>query len=138
MDLKSKTSITTVDEYFSALPEQARNALELLRKIIKKAAPEAEEVISYQMPAFRFQGVLVYYAAFTNHISLFPASKVIVVFKDKLTEYKTSKGTIQFPLSQPLPVELVTEIVHYRVKENLEKQAMKEAMKRKKIKKISP
>lgn len=132
MDSKSKTGITTVNEYFSTLPEQARNTLELLRKTIKKAAPEAEEVISYQMPAFKFHGVLVYYAAFKNHYSFFPASKVIEKFKHKLTAYKTSKGTIQFPFGQPLPADLITEIVQFRVKENLEKQLAKISAKSKK------
>jgi uncharacterized protein YdhG (YjbR/CyaY superfamily) len=133
MDSKSNSGFKTVDEYLAFQPEHARTALEQLRLIIKKAAPNAEEVISYQMPAFRFHGVLVYYAAFKNHYSFFPASKVIEVFKHKLTAYKTSKGTIQFPFGKPLPVDLIHEIVQYRVKENLEKQSMKEAAKRKKI-----
>jgi uncharacterized protein YdhG (YjbR/CyaY superfamily) len=135
MDSKSNTGITTVGEYFASLPEQARAALEQLRLTIKKAAPEAEEVISYQMPAFRFHGVLVYYAAFKNHFSFFPASGAVEVFKDKLTAYETSKGTIRFPFGKPLPVGLITEIVQYRVKENLAKKEFKELAKRKKLKK---
>jgi uncharacterized protein YdhG (YjbR/CyaY superfamily) len=135
MDSKSKTSITTVDEYFSILPEQARTALEQLRQTIKNTAPEAEEAISYQMPAFRFHGILVYYAAFKNHYSLFPMTKALEVFKEDIKGYETTKGTIHFSYGKPLPVKLIKEIIQYRVKENLVKKQFKELAKQKKSKK---
>jgi uncharacterized protein YdhG (YjbR/CyaY superfamily) len=135
MDSKSKTSITTVDEYFSKLPELVRTALEQLRQNIKKAAPEAEEAISYQMPAFRFHGILVYYAAFKNHYSLFPMTKALEEFKEDLKGYETTKGTIHFSYSKPLPVKLIKKIVQFRVKENLVKKQFKDLAKQKKSKK---
>lgn len=135
MDSRSKTSITTVDEYFSKLPELARTALEQLRQNIKKAAPEAEEAISYQMPAFRFHGILVYYAAFKNHYSLFPMTKALEEFKEDIKGHETTKGTIHFSYSKPLPVKLIKEIIQYRVKENLVKKQFKELVKQKKSKK---
>jgi uncharacterized protein YdhG (YjbR/CyaY superfamily) len=135
MDSKSKNGISTVDEYFAWQSEQARTALEQLRKIIKKATPEAEEVISYQMPAFRFHGILVYYAAFKNHYSLFPMTKALEVFKEDLKGYETTKGTIHFSYGKPLPVRLIKEIVQFRVKENLVKKQFKDLAKQKKPKK---
>ncbi len=97
-------------------------ALEKLRQTIRAAAPEAEEVISYKMPAFRYRGRLVYFAAFKDHYSLFPASSSLLPkMKDELKPYKTSVGTLQFAYDQPLPVALVRKIVKARVKENLEK-----------------
>lgn len=139
MGTKSKTSFKTPDEYIDQLPEKARNLLEQLRQIIKKAAPEAEEVISYQMPAFKYHGMLVYYAAFKNHYSLFPMTKALEKFKAKLAGYETTKGTIHFSYDQPVSVKLITEIVQYRVKENLLKYLAKEAAKQNKATKlISP
>jgi uncharacterized protein YdhG (YjbR/CyaY superfamily) len=132
---KSNKSFSTIDEYILLQPEEVRPGLDEIRQVIKKNAPEAEETISYQMPAFKFHGILVYFAAFKNHYSLFPASRVIEVFKPKLKEYSISKGTIQFPFGKPLPVELIAEIVTYRVKENLEKIQMKDLAKQKKSKK---
>ena len=139
MGTKSKTSYKTPDEYIEQLPEKARIQLEQLRQIIKKAAPEAEEVISYQMPAFKYHGMLVYYAAFKNHYSLFPMTKALEKFKVKLAGYETTKGTIHFSYDKPVPVKLITEIVQYRVKENLLKYLAKEAAKHNKATKpISP
>jgi uncharacterized protein YdhG (YjbR/CyaY superfamily) len=120
--LKSKTEFKNIDEYISSQPANVRASLEKIRQTIRKAAPEAEEVISYQMPAFKFHGVLVYFAAFKNHLSLFPTSSAIKAFKEKLESYACSKGTIKFPLDKPIPVKLITEIVKFRVKENLEKK----------------
>ena len=114
-----------VEEYMAALPQGSRKALERLRKTIKAAAPEATEAISYQMPAFRDHGrVLVYYAAFKDHYSLFPASgAVIETFAEELKPYLTSKGTIRFDLGKPLPVALVKKIVKARLEENAERQS---------------
>ncbi len=105
-----------VDEYIARFPEVAEK-LRSLRECIRKAAPDAEETISYGMPAFRQTRILVYFAAFKDHISLFPTSSPIVKFRDELKGYKTSKGTIQFPLDRPIPLKLVEKIVKYRLEE---------------------
>ena len=111
---------TSVEDYLAALPEGSRAALEKLRKTIKAAAPEATETISYQMPAFKDHGrLLVYYAAFKNHCSLFPASgTVIEALGDELEPYFTGKGTIRFHADKPLPAALVKRIVKVRLEEN--------------------
>jgi len=88
---------------------------------IKKSAPQAEETISYQMPAFKLNGNLVYFAAFKDHIGFFPTSSGVAAFKKELSKYATSKGTIRFPLGKPIPFDLVRKIVKFRVKENLDK-----------------
>ena len=115
---KKETHFHTVDEYFSALPKTVRDTLESLRKTIRQAAPQAEEVIHYNMPAFKWNGMLVWYAAFKEHIGFYPRSSAIVAFKDDLAGYKTSKGAIQFPIEKGIPAGLVKKIVKFRVKEN--------------------
>lgn len=110
----------SVDSYFSDQPEPALTRLNELRKAIKTAAPKAEEVISYNMPAFRLNGMLVYYAGYKNHIAFYPAGYV-AHFTNELKGYKTSKGTIRFPLEKQIPVSLVKAIVKSRVQENLGK-----------------
>jgi len=115
----------TVDEYFSALPKDVRMTLEGLRKTIKQAAPKAEEVISYNMPAFKFNGMLMWYAAFKNHVGLYPRPSAIVAFKDELAAYKTTKGAIQFPMEERIPAGLVKKIVKFRLKENEHEQKRK-------------
>jgi len=124
--LKSKTEFKSIDDYIAAQPDNVKASLEKLRQTIRKAAPDAEEVISYQMPAFKFYGVLVYFAAFKNHFGFYPTSAAVKVFKDKLRIYEYSKGTIKFPLDKPIPTKLVTEIVKFRVRENLDKKLLKE------------
>ncbi|MBI3125914.1 MAG: DUF1801 domain-containing protein [Ignavibacteriales bacterium] len=96
--------------------------LESLRQTIRKAAPKAEEVVSYQMPAFKQNSVLVYFAAFKNHIGFYPTSSGIAAFKEEISKYKNSKGAVQFPLDKKLPLGLVTKIVKFRVKEDLAKR----------------
>ncbi|HYA63817.1 MAG TPA: DUF1801 domain-containing protein [Candidatus Sulfotelmatobacter sp.] len=108
----------TVDEYFSALPKTVRDTLESLRKAIRQAAPQAEEVIHYNMPAFKWNGMLVWYAAFKEHIGFYPRSSAIVTFKNELAGYETSKGAIRFPIEKGIPAGLVKKIVKFRVKEN--------------------
>lgn len=109
----------TVSEYLSVLPESSRGIMERLRSTIKKAAPEAEELISYNMPAFRYHGMLVYYAAHKEHIGFYPGNaRLIEVFKDDLVGFKTSEGTVQFPFDKPIPLSLISKIVKFRVKEN--------------------
>lgn len=108
----------TIDDYIASCPEDVRPKLEKLRRAIRSAAPEAEETISYRMPAFRLNGPLVYFAAFKTHFGFFPTSSPIPVFKAALASYETSKGTIRFPLDRPIPFDLVKKIVGYKVKEN--------------------
>jgi len=107
----------SIDEYIRAQPKEVQPTLERLRQTIKKAAPEAEEAISYGMPTFKMRGPLAYFAAFKNHVGFFPTSTPIPVFKKDLAAYKTSKGTIQFPLDRPIPYGLVMKIVKFKVKE---------------------
>jgi uncharacterized protein YdhG (YjbR/CyaY superfamily) len=108
----------SIDQYIASAPKEVQGKLREIRKAIHEAAPEAEEAISYRMPAFRQNGVLVYFAAFKDHIGFFPTSSGVAAFKDRLADYKTSKGTVQLPLDQPLPIELIKEIVKFRVEEN--------------------
>jgi uncharacterized protein YdhG (YjbR/CyaY superfamily) len=113
---KEKASLRTVSEYLSRVPEPARRTLEKVRTVICSVVPrEAEEVISYGIPAFKHKRVIVWYAAFSDHCSLFPTAKVIEKFKGELEAYTISKGTIQFPVDQPLPATLVRKIVKARL-----------------------
>jgi uncharacterized protein YdhG (YjbR/CyaY superfamily) len=105
-----------VDQYLARVPEPARSTLEKMRAAIRSVVPrEATEIISYRMPAFRHNVVLVWYAAFADHVSLFPTGSAIEAFKDELAEFKTSKGTIHFPTDKPLPIALIKRIVKARV-----------------------
>jgi uncharacterized protein YdhG (YjbR/CyaY superfamily) len=115
----------TIDEYISTFPEDVRTILNELRKTIKEAAPEAEETINYQMPTFTLYGNLVHFAAFKNHIGFYPTPSGMEAFKKELSSYKGAKGSVQFPIDQPLPLPLIRRIVKYRVKENLERKQKK-------------
>src|SRR5262245_34102877 len=108
-----------IDSYMTDFPEEVQEKMQVLRTAIQKAAPQAKEVISYAMPAFKQHKVLVYFAAYQHHIGFYPTSKPIVVFEKELKGFKTSKGAIQFPLDKPLPLDLVKRIVEFRVKEDL-------------------
>ena len=121
----NRSGFTTIDEYIALFPEEIQKKLEEIRTTIRAAAPEAIEKISYQMPAFYLKGNLVYFAAFKNHISFFPTSSGIQAFKQELAVYSGAKGTVRFPLDQPLPLELISRIVKYRVAENLQKEQEK-------------
>ena len=110
-----------IDEYIACFPEDIRVRLTQVRVTILKAAPQAEEVISYGMPAYKQQGILVWFAAHKKHIGFYPKASAITEFKKELLTYKTSKGSVQFPLNEQLPIELVTKIVKYRLKDNEEK-----------------
>ena len=116
----------TVDDYLAALPEEARATLEKIRKTIKAAAPKATEVISYQMPMYKQHGMVVGFAAFKNHCSIFPGAKPIATHRDELKAYKTSKGTIRFPIGKPLPAALVKKLVKARIAENEARLSEKE------------
>ena len=113
---KHKSMPKTVDEYLAAVPEPARSTLQKIRVAIRSAAPpEATEGISYGMPAFKHKGVLAWFAAFADHCSLFPTAAVIAAFKNELKGFRTSKGTIQFPVNKPLPATLVKKMVKARL-----------------------
>jgi len=113
---KSDGAPKNVDEYLARVPEPARSTLNKIRAAIRCAVPpEATETISYGMPAFKYKGVLVWFAAFSNHCSLFPTASVVDAFKDELKGFSTSKGTIQFPIDKPLPAALVRRLVKARV-----------------------
>lgn len=113
----------SIDAYIASCPGTVQPLLQQLRTTIRKAAPNAEEVISYGMPAFKQNRVLVYFAAFKNHIGFYPTSSGVAAFQDELVQYKSSKGAIQFPLTQKLPLTLITKIVKFRLKEVQEKKA---------------
>ena len=117
--MKASTA-KTIDEYIAEQPVEVRERLEIIRLTIQKAAPKAAEVISYQMPAFKLNGMLVYFAAFKNHIGFYALPSGHHTFKKELSIYKTGKGSVQFPLEEPLPLKLIVKIVKFRVKENLE------------------
>jgi uncharacterized protein YdhG (YjbR/CyaY superfamily) len=118
----SKNQFKTMDEYIKTFPNDVQNILEEMRQTIRKAAPEAVEAISYQMPTFKLNGKnLVHFAAFKNHIGFYPIPSGIEVFKKELSSYKQGKGSVQFPMDKPIPYDLVKKIVIYRAKENLEK-----------------
>ena len=119
---KSELQIKTIDDYINQFPDEIKSKLESIRAAIKKAAPRAAEVISYGMPAFKQNKVLVYFAAGKNHIGFYPTPKPIVVFKKELGGYKTSKGAIQFPLDKKIPLALISKITKFRVKEDLAKK----------------
>ena len=122
----NKIKFQTVEEYFSIFPDDIKQKLEKIRQTIKKAVPEANEIISYNMPAFRYYGILVYYAAHKNHIGFYPANtEVLEIFKNKLSAYKTSKGTIQFPYEVDLPISLIKNIVIFRSEQNIHKDISK-------------
>lgn len=121
MEAPVRTKYKTIDEYHSTFPEEVQEMLEAIRAAIKQAAPLAEEVISYNMPAFKLKGILVYYAANKNHIGFYPTSSITTVFNNELAGYKTSKGAIQFPIGKDIPVGLVKRIVEFRVNEQLAK-----------------
>ncbi len=114
----SRRKIQIIDEYIIQFLKDVRDVLEQIRQVIRESAPEAEETISYQMPAFGLNGTLVWFAAFKNHVGFYPKVSAIEAFRDKLEKYKVSKGTIQFPLDEPIPYDLVREIVKFRVREN--------------------
>jgi uncharacterized protein YdhG (YjbR/CyaY superfamily) len=122
---------TDHNSYIASFPKQTQKLLKRLRSIIKKAAPKAEETISYNMPAFKLHGMLVWYAGHRTHIGFYPTSSPIRTFKDELAAYKTSTGAIQFPLDKDIPAALVKKIVKFRIREDLEKEQRKLLKKKK-------
>lgn len=123
------TTFRNIDEYIAGFPEDTQEKLERIRTVIRKAAPQATEIISYNMPAFALEGSLVYFAGYKHHIGFYPTSTPMKVFREEIAVYKNSKGAIQFPLDKPIPAGLVTRIVKFRVKENKERAALKKKKK---------
>jgi uncharacterized protein YdhG (YjbR/CyaY superfamily) len=121
MDKQRYQPYKNIDDYISGFPEDIQKILQQIRQAIKQAAPKAEEAISYGMPAFKQHGVLVYFAAFKDHIGFFPTASGVANFKKDLAGYDTSKGTIRFPLDAPIPYALIEKITRFRVAENQEK-----------------
>jgi uncharacterized protein YdhG (YjbR/CyaY superfamily) len=115
----NKIKFSSIDEYIAAFPEEIQKILEELRATIKSATPGAEEKISYQMPTFTLKGNLVHFAAHKKHIGFYPTPSGIQAFKRELCIYETSKGAIKFPIDKPLPLDLISKIVKFRVNENL-------------------
>ncbi|MFJ7511824.1 iron chaperone [Peribacillus simplex] len=123
--MEGTNTFHSIDEYIIQFPEEVQEILKTLRKVIKDAAPDAEEKISYQMPTFVLFGNLVHFAAYKKHIGFYPTPSAISAFGSALSEYKCSKGAVQFPLNKPIPYELITDIVIFRVEENKKKAVEK-------------
>ncbi len=116
---------TSIDEYIAAFPEETQKILKEIRAVIKAAAPDAEEKISYQMPTFYLHGNLIHFAAFKNHIGIYPTPSGTEAFKKDIAKYKAAKGSIQLPLDAPMPLQLISRIVKFRVAENTKKAKSK-------------
>ena len=123
MNITPGTKFKDTDEYISVFPETTQKILQQVRNTIKKAAPRAAEVISYNMPAFKQNTVLVYFAGYDNHIGFYPTPSALEAFKKEIAVYKSSKGAVQFPLNEPLPLALITKMVKFRVEQTQEKKA---------------
>ena len=121
---------SSVDEYIATADPQAKKALKDIRKTIKGAAPKAEEVISYQIPGYKYHGMLVFFAAWKNHISLYPAPWKAEDLKKEMSAYEGSKGTIKFPLDKPMPLTLIKKMVKYRIRENEMRAALKKSIRK--------
>lgn len=120
-----KEDFSNIDEYISHFPGEVQKKLQEMRAAVREIAPDAVEKISYQMPTFYLNGNLVHFAAFKNHIGFYPAPSGIEAFEQELKSYKSSKGAVQFPLSQPLPMDLIRRIIEFRAEENRRKPAKK-------------
>ncbi len=121
----NQVGFSSMDEYIATFPEGIQKILQELRATIKAAAPQAEEKISYQMPTFFLKGNLVHFAAHKSHIGFYPTPSGIQAFERELSNFESAKGSVQFPLDQPMPLDLISRIVKFRVAENLKKAEMK-------------
>lgn len=121
----NKAAFESIDDYIATFPTEVQEILKTLRQFIREAAPDAKEKISYQMPAFVLHGNLVYFAAYKKHIGFYPGASGVEAFKAELSEYKGAKGSVQFPLEKPLPYELISRIVTFRIAENIKKAEAK-------------
>lgn len=127
--MESENKFQDVDQYLAAQPERARIPLEIIRETIRKAVPEAEEAISYQMPSFKLHGVVAWYAPSKNHYAIYMAPKFLVEFKEQLSQYSQTKSAIHFDYNKPVPVELITEMVLVAARENIGNKIAKDAAK---------
>jgi uncharacterized protein YdhG (YjbR/CyaY superfamily) len=123
--------VTTIDEYIQGFPPHVQAILSELRSTIRQAAPQAVEKIAYRIPTFYLNGNLVHFAAFQHHIGFYPAPSGIARFQKELKRYRSAKGSVQFPLDEPLPLELIAKIVEFRVAENSRKKAKRQRSKAK-------
>ena len=121
----SRKTPKNFEDYLERFPKHVQQRLQKIRLTVKKAAPQAEEKISYGIPAFTLNGMLVWFAAFKNHIGFYPRTSAIAAFKKELSTYKGAKGSVQFPFDKPLPLPLISRMVKFRVKENLSKTKQK-------------
>lgn len=121
----NQTALQNIDEYIADFPKDVQAILEKIRMTIQKAAPDAEEMIKYQMPTFTLKGNLVHFAAWKKHVGFYPGSSGVEKFKRELSAYDGAKGSAQFPLDKPIPFGLISKIVKFRVKENLERAEAK-------------
>jgi uncharacterized protein YdhG (YjbR/CyaY superfamily) len=120
-----KKNFTSIDEYITAFPKETQKILKEIRATIKAAAPSAEEKISYQMPTFFLNGNLIHFAAFKNHIGIYPTPSGTEAFKEEISRYQGAKGSIRLPIDEPMPLKLISRIVKFRVAENLQKAKFK-------------
>jgi uncharacterized protein YdhG (YjbR/CyaY superfamily) len=127
--MEKTAGFNSIDEYIATFSPEIQKTLQEIRAVVKAAAPDAAEKISYQMPTFFLHGNLVHFAAFKQHIGFYPTANGVEAFAQDLSKYKGAKGSVQFPLDQPMPLELITKIVKYRVAENLKKVEVKPAKK---------
>ena len=123
--MKTRKAARNIDEYIAGFPDDVQKILQKIRTTIRKAAPDAEEAISYQIPTFTLHGNLIHFAAFKNHIGLYPTPRGAEEFKAELSGYEGGKGTVRFPLDKPIPFALIGRIVKFRVKENLKRAKAK-------------
>lgn len=123
---------STVDEYIAQFSPQTQRTLQQVRALIKKTAPDAEEVISYAMPGYKWNGMLVWFAGYGHHLGFYPMPSALNAFKSEIAKYKSSKGAVQFPLDQKMPLTLITKMIKYRMKENLLKANLLNTVSRKK------
>jgi len=124
----SRKTPKDIDDYIDRFPAEVQQLLEKVRLTIRKAAPKAEETISYGMPAFRFERILVWFASYKHHIGFYPGASGIAAFKKELSVYKGAKGSVQFPIDKPLPLALVSRIVKFRVEEDQNKKKGKSGL----------
>jgi len=120
--MKIKKEYNSINEYIRQFPKDIQDILENIRKMIHSVVPDAEEAMSYQIPTIKFHGNLVHFAAFKNHIGFYPTPSGIEAFKKELSSYQTTKGSVKFPIDKPIPFDLISRIVLFRVKENLQKR----------------
>jgi uncharacterized protein YdhG (YjbR/CyaY superfamily) len=123
--MKTDAAPHTIDDYIAGYPEEVQAILQLIRRTIHETAPEATEAISYRMPTFKLHGNLVHFGAFKSHIGFYPVPSGMEAFKDELAAYKQGKGSVQFPLNKPMPLDLIRRMVEFRVQESKAAAAMK-------------